>query len=64
MTYHIPVLVDEVLEFMNLKENGLYVDATLGGGGHSFAMLSKQENIRIIGFDQDQDAINYTATFK
>ena len=59
MTYHIPVLVDEVLEFMNLKENGLNVDATLGGGGHSFAMLSKQENIRIIGFDQDQDAINY-----
>ncbi|HPM00595.1 MAG TPA: 16S rRNA (cytosine(1402)-N(4))-methyltransferase RsmH [Candidatus Cloacimonadota bacterium] len=59
MTYHVPVMVNEVLDYMKLKEGGLYVDATLGGGGHSFEMLSRQSGIRLIGFDQDQDAIDY-----
>ncbi len=59
MSYHIPVLVNEVLDLIQLKESGLYVDATLGGGGHTLAMLNQQKDIKIIGFDQDQDAINY-----
>ncbi|HPY95746.1 MAG TPA: 16S rRNA (cytosine(1402)-N(4))-methyltransferase RsmH [Candidatus Cloacimonadota bacterium] len=61
MTYHVPVLVDEVLAHMQLKKGGVYVDATLGGGGHSYAMLSNQADIKLIGFDQDQDAINFAS---
>ncbi|MFW5687731.1 MAG: 16S rRNA (cytosine(1402)-N(4))-methyltransferase RsmH [Bacteroidota bacterium] len=55
MTYHIPVLAQTCLEGLALKEGGIYVDATFGGGGHSRLILEKLEDVRLIGFDQDPD---------
>ena len=55
--YHVPVMVTECIDFLNLKDGGIYVDATLGGGGHSKAMLEANPNIRLYGFDQDVEAI-------
>lgn len=58
MEYHVPVLLSESIEALKIKPNGVYVDATFGGGGHSRAILEKlgPEGI-LIGFDQDADAI-------
>jgi 16S rRNA (cytosine1402-N4)-methyltransferase len=55
--YHEPVLLSEAIEYLNLRKNGIYVDATLGGGGHSRAILQAEPTIRLISFDQDMDAI-------
>ncbi|MDY3929886.1 MAG: 16S rRNA (cytosine(1402)-N(4))-methyltransferase RsmH [Clostridia bacterium] len=54
---HISVLFNETIDGLNLKENGIYVDGTLGGGGHSLGMLSRGKNISLIGIDQDSEAI-------
>lgn len=55
--YHIPVLLNEVLEGMQIRENGVYIDCTFGGGGHSRAILSKLgPEGRLVVFDQDEDA--------
>jgi 16S rRNA (cytosine1402-N4)-methyltransferase len=55
--YHTPVLLNEVLEYLNIKSDGLYVDCTFGGGGHSKAILAKlNENGKLVAFDQDEDA--------
>lgn len=56
---HIPVLLNEVLEGLNIKKDGVYVDCTMGGGGHSSEILKRLSNEgRLIGFDKDMDAIN------
>jgi 16S rRNA (cytosine1402-N4)-methyltransferase len=56
-SYHIPVLLNEVLENLNIKADGIYVDCTFGGGGHSKAILQRlNKNGRLIAFDQDEDA--------
>lgn len=55
---HTPVLLDEVLENLEIKPNGIYVDCTLGGAGHSSKILEKLENGLLIGFDKDQEAID------
>ena len=55
---HEPVLLDEVLENLNIKPNGIYVDGTLGGGGHSFKIVQRLAGGMLIGFDQDQDALD------
>ncbi len=56
-SYHIPVLLNEVIENLNIKADGVYVDCTFGGGGHSKAILQRlNENGRLIAFDQDEDA--------
>ncbi|MDU7411872.1 MULTISPECIES: 16S rRNA (cytosine(1402)-N(4))-methyltransferase RsmH [Anaerococcus] len=56
---HISVLADEVIENLNIKPDGIYVDLTLGKGGHSKRILEKlSENGRLIALDQDQDALN------
>lgn len=55
--YHIPVLLQEVLQYLEIKPEGLYIDATLGGGGHTSAMLERGS--RVLGIDVDQDAIDY-----
>jgi 16S rRNA (cytosine1402-N4)-methyltransferase len=54
---HIPVLKDEVLEALQIKEGGIYVDLTLGGGGHSRLILDALKTGTFLGFDQDVDAI-------
>lgn len=55
--YHLPVLLHEVLELLQIRPNGTYVDATFGGGGHSRAILEKLgPEGRLIVFDQDEDA--------
>ena len=55
--YHVPVLVNEVMEYLNVKPSGVYVDCTFGGGGHSKIILTKLgEGGKLIAFDQDADA--------
>ena len=57
--YHNPVLLEESRIGLNINPNGIYVDATFGGGGHSTEILNKLNSSgRIIAFDQDQDAID------
>lgn len=55
--YHIPVLLQPALEGLNIRRDGTYVDVTLGGGGHSRAILSQLQGGRLFSFDQDADAI-------
>lgn len=55
--YHIPALLDECMEGLDIKPDGTYVDVTFGGGGHSRAIMSRLGNGgRLLGFDQDMDA--------
>ena len=55
--YHIPVLLDEVIEGLNIQPGGIYVDCTFGGGGHSKVILAKlSAKGRLVAFDQDDDA--------
>ncbi len=57
--YHIPVLLNECLEALNIKDNGIYVDTTLGGGGHSKEILKSNNSIKLYSFDRDSEAIEY-----
>ena len=54
---HISVLLNETIEGLNINPDGIYVDCTLGGGGHSFEIAKKLNNGRLICIDQDLDAI-------
>jgi 16S rRNA (cytosine1402-N4)-methyltransferase len=55
--YHIPVLLSEAMDGLNIRANGVYVDCTFGGGGHSAEILSHlNPEGRLFGFDQDSDA--------
>ncbi len=54
---HIPVLLEETIEGLNIKENGIYVDGTAGGGGHSSEILKRLTTGKLISIDQDPDAI-------
>lgn len=57
--YHIPVMLEECIEALNIKPDGTYIDVTYGGGGHSKAILAKLgKKGRLVAFDQDADAIN------
>jgi len=57
MTYHVPVLLAESIEGLSISPNGVYVDLTFGGGGHSLAILEKLgKKGRLIAFDQDEEA--------
>ena len=58
MEYHNPVLLKETVDGLNIKPDGIYVDVTFGGGGHSREIISRLgENGRLIAFDQDEDAL-------
>lgn len=58
-SYHIPVLLQECIDGLSIRPDGVYVDVTFGGGGHSRAILSAlSEKGHLYGFDQDSDAIN------
>ena len=54
---HRSVLLEEAVEALNIRPDGVYVDGTAGGGGHSFAIASKLENGLLIAIDQDENAI-------
>jgi 16S rRNA (cytosine1402-N4)-methyltransferase len=55
--YHVPVLLGEVISGLNIRADGVYVDCTFGGGGHSKEILKHlNENGRLVAFDQDADA--------
>ena len=57
MNYHSPVLLKESVDALNIKEDGIYVDVTFGGGGHSREILSRLgEKGKLFAFDQDPDA--------
>jgi 16S rRNA (cytosine1402-N4)-methyltransferase len=56
--YHVPALLTETIENLAIKPDGVYVDATFGGGGHARAVLEKLGKTgRLLGFDQDEDAM-------
>jgi 16S rRNA (cytosine1402-N4)-methyltransferase len=55
-TYHNPVMLKECIEALKVDEEGIYVDATFGGGGHSLLLLEKLKGGKLIAFDQDEDA--------
>lgn len=55
---HIPVMLNEVIDGLNIKNDGIYVDCTIGGGGHSAEILKRLKGGHLYGFDRDEDAIN------
>jgi len=57
--YHEPVLLREAIEALSIEPNGLYVDATLGGGGYTEAIASKLDNGKVFAFDTDPHALEY-----
>lgn len=58
MGYHKSVLLKEVIEYLNIHPDGIYVDGTLGGAGHSYEIAKRlSKSGRLIGFDQDEDAV-------
>jgi 16S rRNA (cytosine1402-N4)-methyltransferase len=56
MVYHIPALLNESIDGLNIRPDGIYVDVTFGGGGHSKEILKRLTTGRLIVFDQDDDA--------
>ncbi len=57
-TYHQPVLLHECIDHLKIRPDGIYVDGTLGGGGHSEEILRQNDTCRVIALDADRDAIN------
>ena len=57
MFYHVPALLDESINGLNIRPDGIYVDVTFGGGGHSREILKRLRKGRLIAFDQDEDAL-------
>jgi 16S rRNA (cytosine1402-N4)-methyltransferase len=56
MNYHIPALLNESIVGLNIRPDGIYVDVTFGGGGHSMEILKRLTTGKLIAFDQDDDA--------
>ena len=60
MEYHKPVLFDEVIDNIITKKDAVYVDCTLGGGGHTEGILeNSSENSKVVAIDQDTEAIEF-----
>ena len=59
MAYHIPALLNEAIEGLNIRSDGVYVDVTFGGGGHSMEILRRLTTGRLIAFDQDEDVLQH-----
>ena len=58
--YHVPVLLNESVAALNLKAGGIYVDATLGGGGHTTHILQQEPAVKLFSFDQDPESLQQT----
>jgi 16S rRNA (cytosine1402-N4)-methyltransferase len=58
---HVPVMLDEVLEWLQIKPDGTYIDATLGAGGHSAAIAARLTSGKLISLDQDEQALALAA---
>jgi len=58
---HIPVLLNETLDGLNIRDNLTYVDCTIGGAGHASELLKRNKTAKLIGFDRDQTAINVSS---
>jgi 16S rRNA (cytosine1402-N4)-methyltransferase len=56
MVYHIPALLKESIDGLNIRPDGIYVDVTFGGGGHSMEILRRLSTGKLIAFDQDEDS--------
>jgi len=56
MIYHIPALLKESIEGLNIRPDGIYVDVTFGSGGHSMEILKRLNTGKLIAFDHDEDA--------
>lgn len=54
---HIPIMLNEVIDGLNIKEDGIYLDGTLGGAGHSIEIVKRVKNGQLIGIDQDENAL-------
>lgn len=54
---HISVLLKESVDALNVNDNGIYADGTLGGGGHSYEILSRSDKAKVIGIDRDKEAV-------
>lgn len=63
MSYHVPVMLDACIEGLRIQPEGIYVDATFGGGGHSREIAKKLQGGRLLAFDQDKDAAANAGTF-
>lgn len=59
---HVSVLLNEVIEGLNIKKDGIYIDGTLGGAGHSYEILKRLDNGKLIGIDQDLNALKKAET--
>jgi 16S rRNA (cytosine1402-N4)-methyltransferase len=57
MYYHVPALLEESIRGLSIRPEGIYVDATFGGGGHSMEILRRLGKGKLIAFDQDEDAM-------
>ncbi len=57
MFYHVPALLDESIRGLNIRPDGIYVDVTFGGGGHSVEILKRLKTGKLIAFDQDEDSL-------
>lgn len=55
---HIPILLDKVIDGLKIKKDGIYVDGTLGGAGHSIEIVKRLDKGKLIGIDQDTDALD------
>lgn len=59
--HHKTVLINETLQYLNIKPHGIYVDVTFGGGGHTRAILESDPTVSVIALDWDQEAIDHNA---
>ncbi|HET9227621.1 MAG TPA: 16S rRNA (cytosine(1402)-N(4))-methyltransferase RsmH [Thermoanaerobaculia bacterium] len=59
--HHLPVLLDETLALLDPRRGGLFVDATLGAGGHAEAILQMSDSVRLVGIDRDPHALELAA---
>lgn len=58
--YHRPVMLEESISLLSLRDKGIYVDATLGGGGHSSTILKANSTVSLYSFDRDKEAVAYS----